>query len=262
MSAGIELDRYERGYDRLGGQVFSSNDVHPDRVNEAKDTRESAWAEVDKQKSCMRRAHEAYERGDGATAKHLSNEGKRHAAEADILFSKASDIIFEQNNPEVRPPPDTIDLHGLYVADAVKRVEKRVREDQQKGKTHLHVIVGKGNHSVDHVQKIKPAIEELCQNLGLQYATEENEGRIYVNLQGEEVTHIPASPHHDQPHGQPHGQHQAHQQQQQQHYGDQQQHYAAQQGQHYGGQNQQEEQDDEIERLLTKLFKKYCCTVM
>lgn len=45
-------------------------------------------------------------------------------------------------------------------------------------------IVGKGNHSPNHIQKIKPAVEQICQELGLQYSTEPNAGRMYVNLQG------------------------------------------------------------------------------
>lgn len=39
--------------------------------------------------------------------------------------------------------------------------------------------MGKGNHSTDHVQKLKPRVEQVCRELGLQYATEENSGRIY-----------------------------------------------------------------------------------
>jgi hypothetical protein len=34
------------------------------------------------------------------------------------------------------------------------------------------------------VQKIKPRVEQVCRELGLQYNTEQNEGRIYINLQG------------------------------------------------------------------------------
>ncbi|KAI0804121.1 DUF1771-domain-containing protein [Xylaria sp. FL0064] len=270
MSADIELDRYDRGYERLGGKVFN-RDVHSQKKVDYECLRKEAWEEVEKQRSCMKRAHEAYERGDGATAKQLSNEGKRHAAEADKCFANASNIIFEANNPGgPSGAPDTIDLHGLYVADAEKRVEDRIRHDQRDGKTHLHIIVGKGIHSVDHVQKIKPAIEQLCRDLGLQYATEENEGRIYVNLQGGNVTHMPPPPHHgDQPQyypgqqgplygGQHHsGQHHGGQSQQQEA-----QYYPGQQGQHYGGQNQQEEDYDVIERLVTRLCKKFCCTVM
>lgn len=44
--------------------------------------------------------------------------------------------------------------------------------------------MGKGNHSVNHIQKIKPQVEQVCQELHLQYATEENEGRMYINLTG------------------------------------------------------------------------------
>ncbi|KAI1282505.1 DUF1771-domain-containing protein [Xylaria sp. FL0933] len=269
-AAEVELSHLDIGFDRLGGKVFT-RDIHPDTEKKCETLRKKAREEVDKRKDCMRRAHEAYERGDGATAKQLSNEGKRHAARADEYFKEASDMIFSANNPEIAA--DTIDLHGLYVVEAERRVEERIQADQRAGKTHLHIIVGKGIHSVDHVQKIKPAIEKLCQDLGLQYATEENEGRIYVNLQGDDVTHMPPPPpnygghqqhYGDQPHyypGQqgPHygGQHHGGQSQQQ---GAP--YYPGQQGQHYGGQNQQEEENDDIERLVTRLFKKYCCTVM
>jgi hypothetical protein len=46
----------------------------------------------------------------------------------------------------------------------------------------LDSIVGRGNHSRDHVQKLKPRVEQVCRELGLQYSIEENTGRIYVNL--------------------------------------------------------------------------------
>lgn len=55
----------------------------------------------------------------------------------------------------------------------------------------LPSIVGKGNHSADHIQKIKPAVENICRELGLQYNTEHNEDRIYINLTGGEA--IPPS---------------------------------------------------------------------
>ena len=82
---------------------------------------------------------------------------------------------------------DTIDLHGQFVEEAEDILEERIRHARAAGQSHLHVIVGKGNHSTGHVQKIKPRVEQLCRELGLDYATEENEGRIYVNLQGGKV---------------------------------------------------------------------------
>ncbi|KAI1116222.1 DUF1771-domain-containing protein [Nemania sp. NC0429] len=261
MSAGIELDHYysERDQETLGSRAFN-RDVHPDIKDEYEVWRKRGQKEVALRRDCMQRAHEAYERGDGATAKQLSNEGKQHAAKADEWFGKASNSAFQTNN--VNTENDVIDLHGLYVTEAQDRLEDRIRQDQQAGKTHLHVIVGKGNHSVNHIQKLKPAIEELCQNLGLQYATEENEGRIYVNLQGGDIDEIP----HFSPQ---HGGHQHHQQQQQHHGGQEHNHpeqhqYQQQQHQqqHYGGQNQEDQQDDEVEKLVTNIFKKYCCAVM
>ena len=134
-------------------------------------------------------------------------------------------------------------------------------------------IVGKGIHSVNHVQKIKPKVEQICQELGLQYATEENAGRIYINLTGSPAQ-IPqhyqqntgAYPqHHGQQH---HGQHQSHQPSQQQYqqgpYSGQQQ--QGQQQQQYGGQQQDTNAEIEqlAEKLLPKLLKKLdgCCIVM
>ncbi|KAI1742479.1 hypothetical protein F4680DRAFT_412300 [Xylaria scruposa] len=145
-----------------------------------------------------------------------------------------------------------IDLHGLYVHEAVDFTTIRIRDNQSKGITDLHVIVGQGHHSIDHKQKIKPAIEELCENLGLRYATEENAGRIYINLQGDDVTHLPPPPppQHDGSQHRP------------QHHSNQQQHHSNQQQQHHGGQTQDEEQYDEVEKFLKKLINKYCCNVM
>jgi hypothetical protein len=120
--------------------------------------------------------------------------------------------------------------------------------------------VGRGNHSAGHVQKIKPRVEQVCQELGLQYATEENAGRIYVNLTGGEAV-MPSYPSHQAPyHGG--GGHQSYpgqqqQQQQQPYHGGQQQH------------QQQGQQQDEIEKVVNALLpkvlrklEKACCVVM
>lgn len=129
-------------------------------------------------------SREAYAAGDGAGAKALSNAGKAHAAQMDAYNKQASDFIFRENNAPGRVDPDCIDLHGQYVEEAERILEDRIREEKARGSSHLHVIVGRGNHSANHVQKLKPRVEELCRELGLEYHTEENEGRIYVALGG------------------------------------------------------------------------------
>lgn len=163
-----------------------------------------------------------------------------------------------------RVASDTIDLHGLFVEEAEDVLEERIRAARSRGETHLHVIVGKGNHSAGHVQKIKPRVEQVCRELGLQYRTEENEGRIYVNLQGGSVDQMPPPPMAPNYGGYP-GQHSGGYQ------GGQGQHHAG--GQYHGGQqqhggHQQQQQNDEVEELVRKglprLFKalKGCCVVM
>lgn len=163
---------------------------------------------------------------------------------------QARDYIFRANNAGDRVPGDTIDLHGLYVEEAEEVLEQRIKAARGRGEDHLHVIVGKGNHSRGHVQKIKPRVEQVCRELGLQYATEENEGRMFINLKGGSVHQMPPPPAHPMYGGHPGQQHG---------------------GQHHGGQahgGQQQGQNDDVEEMikkgLPKLFKalKGCCVVM
>jgi DNA-nicking Smr family endonuclease len=86
-------------------------------------------------------AHEAHERGDGATAHQLSEEGKTHATRMDAYNKQASDFIFRENNAPGRVADDTIDLHGQFVEEAEDILEQRIRYAQQHGQTRLHVYV-------------------------------------------------------------------------------------------------------------------------
>ncbi|CZT47625.1 related to nuclear WD protein PRL1 [Rhynchosporium secalis] len=246
---------------RLGGKAFNHSSSG-DAEAEYDRLRDLARQEAGKRSSCFDKAHQAYERGDGAGAHQLSEEGKGHAAKMDQFNKQASDFIFRENNAPGRVADDTIDLHGQFVEEAEDILEQRIRYAQQNGQTHLHVIVGKGNHSVNHVQKIKPRVEQVCRELGLQYETEENAGRMYINLSGGPATMPPANSYQQgQQHGRFHGQ--------QPQSGHQQGGYPG--GQNHGQQqhgNQQNGQNDEMEKLakklLPKLLKKLdgCCVVM
>lgn len=152
--------------------------------------RDLARNERQKRQDCFDRAHEAYESGDGAKAHELSEAGKKHAAKMDEYNKQASEFIFRENNAEDRVAGDELDLHGQFVEEAEDILEERIRYAQKHGQTHLHVIVGKGNHSTGHVQKLKPRCEQVCRDLGLQFRTEDNAGRIYVDLTGGEA-HLP-----------------------------------------------------------------------
>ncbi|KAL2171036.1 hypothetical protein VTG60DRAFT_3884 [Thermothelomyces hinnuleus] len=255
---------------RLGGRAFnhsSSADIEAeyDRL------RDLARAEGEKKRSCFDQAHEAYERGDGARAKELSEEGKRHQRKQAEYNKQASEFIFRENNAPGRVADDTIDLHGQFVEEAEEILEQRIRHAQATGQSHLHVIVGKGNHSTNHVQKLKPRVEQVCREFGLDYATEENEGRIYVDLTGGKVSTpppLPAQPGRGSHHegyggGVGHDRHhrQQNQQQQQQHYGE-----SAAGYHHHQRPTQQQQQrppqpEQEQDDLLTSCIKG-CCLVM
>ncbi|KAI1180242.1 DUF1771-domain-containing protein [Nemania sp. FL0916] len=250
----IDTERYRehRVHGRLGGSTFNHS---PSAGDEAEHKRLSDLAdeEYGLRRDCMERSHSAYQRGDKAGAKQLSNEGKAHGAKAEKWEKQASDFIFQVNNAKERVAPDEIDLHGQHVDEALYHLIKRIEDEQKQGHTHLHVIVGKGIHSVNHIQRLKPAVEELCDKRGLRYETEENEGRVYLYLPQRTSAHVPSSPQYPAQHGgyadHAHG-------------GNQQQYHPGQQQQHHGGQNQQEQQEEEIEKLVTKLFQKFCCVVM
>lgn len=133
------------------------------------------------------KAHQAYTTHNGAEASSLSSLGKQHQASAAAYNTQASQFIFLQNNSISSLPSDTIDLHGQYVDEAEAILETRIRAAKSQGQDHLHVIVGKGIHSPGHIQKIKPMVERICKEEGLQFQTERNEGRIYVDLKGGEA---------------------------------------------------------------------------
>ncbi|KAJ0168310.1 Smr domain-containing protein C11H11.03c [Colletotrichum tanaceti] len=243
---------------RLGGRAFNhANDDDDSEVEREYDRlRDAAREEANKRNQCFERSQQAYQSGDGAAAKELSNEGKRHAQRMEDLNRQASEFIFRENNAAGRVTGSCVDLHGQFVEEAERILEERIRADRARGQDHLHAIVGKGNHSTGHVQKLKPRIEEICREMGLNYSTEENAGRIYINLQGGDAT-MPPPPqvggghHGGQHHG---GQQQPHHDgQQQPHHGDQ---------QHHGGQQQgQDESTDLVVKILKKL-EKACCVVM
>ena len=70
-------------------------------------------------------ASRAHGSGDGGAAKHFSNQGHQHQKRKDQLNREAADWIFRANNRV--QTLGSIDLHGLYVQEAIERVEASVQ---------------------------------------------------------------------------------------------------------------------------------------
>lgn len=60
-----------------------------------------------------------------------------------------------------RPGTSKIDVHLLRKEEALKAVEKALREVQLRGGHQLHVIVGREIHSADGKPVLKPFIKSM-----------------------------------------------------------------------------------------------------
>ncbi|KAK7685326.1 hypothetical protein QCA50_011690 [Cerrena zonata] len=113
--------------------------IDPNQVNQHNphytSLRARANEEGDKMASCFEQSHEAYQRGDGAAAKELSNEGKAHQREMERLNKEASDWIFIENNKDSNP--GEVDLHGLYVKEAISYTDRSIQEAKARGDSEI-----------------------------------------------------------------------------------------------------------------------------
>ncbi|OAX33893.1 hypothetical protein K503DRAFT_699647, partial [Rhizopogon vinicolor AM-OR11-026] len=79
--------------------------------------------------------------------------------------------------------PGELDLHGLYVKEAISYSDKAIKEARQRGDSQIRLIVGKGLHSNGHVAKIKPALEDLMRQHNLPAEVDpQNAGILIVQL--------------------------------------------------------------------------------
>ncbi|RDB16984.1 hypothetical protein Hypma_002677 [Hypsizygus marmoreus] len=158
--------------------------IHEDlnQINQSNDyyvgLRARANEEGDSMAKCFEQSRQAYDRGDKAEAKTLSNRGKEHQRKMETLNKQASDWIFIENNKDSKP--GEIDLHGLYVKEAIARTDEAIQEAKERGDSELHLIVGKGLHSNNGSGKIKPAVEELMQKHRLVAELDPQNGGVLI----------------------------------------------------------------------------------
>ncbi|KZP31756.1 DUF1771-domain-containing protein [Athelia psychrophila] len=140
--------------------------------------RAQAIQEGEDMAECFEQSQQAYRYGDGARAKRLSNEGHACRTMMDSLNKQASDWIFAENNKDRNP--EEIDLHDLYVPEAINRTERAIVQAMQRGDTEIRLIVGQGNHSQYRCAKIKPAIQKLVQKYRLVAAPDVNNAGVII----------------------------------------------------------------------------------
>ncbi|KAK0477558.1 hypothetical protein IW261DRAFT_265787 [Armillaria novae-zelandiae] len=121
--------------------------------------------EGDEMVRCFSESREAYSRGDRAAAKILSNQGKFHKQSMQQLNKEASNGIYLKNNRDRKL--GEIDLHGLYVKEAVAYTDAALEEAKLRGDSEIRFIVGRGLHSEDGEAKLGPAIKGLMRKYQL-----------------------------------------------------------------------------------------------
>ncbi|RPA91320.1 hypothetical protein L873DRAFT_1781287 [Choiromyces venosus 120613-1] len=119
-------------------------------------------------------SHNAYASGDRALAHTLSQRGKQHGNNMKAYNAQAKNFIFDINNANL--PDDTVDLHGLYVDEAMDVLRWRIQDIWNEG---LWVIVGRGSHSAGGA-RLGPAVQRFCREVGVQAGEGMMEGRLYL----------------------------------------------------------------------------------
>ncbi|KAI7903801.1 uncharacterized protein BX663DRAFT_505287 [Cokeromyces recurvatus] len=157
----------------------ASEDIDDDQIYS--ELRQRAHEEAEKRNECYSKSQEAYQNGDGAEAKELSNKGHYHDNLMKEYNKKAADHIYAIRNQG--RPINEIDLHGLFVKEASEKVEEAIQRCQENGQTDLVIIVGKGLHSPGQIAKLKPAIIELVKKYNVSCQPNiPNPGCLYVEF--------------------------------------------------------------------------------
>ncbi|CAF3718712.1 unnamed protein product [Rotaria sordida] len=96
----------------------------------------------------------AYRSGHKSDAKILSIKKNDLYRQMNEKNQQAAELIFKHFNQD--RPNNVIDLHGLYVEEALQYLQKKLDECRSKNKSQLIIITGIGNNSPDKIAKIKP----------------------------------------------------------------------------------------------------------
>ncbi|CAK7903380.1 hypothetical protein CAAN1_07S07162 [[Candida] anglica] len=227
---------------RLGG-----DDYNHATDSEYKRLRAKADECYQKRSSLSQQSQAAFKSGDKSRAHDLSEESKKFLSQAEGYNRQAAEYVFRENNAD--SAGDEIDLHGLYVKEAEYILQNRLGAAIRSNQSHLRVIVGKGLHSSNGIAKLKPAIDQLCDECNLRHRIDpKNTGVMIIDLENAQTSQIPnhwtAGAPQQQQSQQPH-----YQQQQQPHYQQQQQ-----QQHQQGGSSNDIKTGNQFVDLLLKAF--------
>ena len=104
--------------------------------------------------TCFEKSQNAFHNGDHNKAKEWSEKGKEYGHKVDEANEKAARAIFDSLNKKGKHPVRTYDFHGLYVKEALSKLEEIVKFAKRQKWSDVTIIVGRGNHSLNGVAKV------------------------------------------------------------------------------------------------------------
>ena len=171
--------------------------------------RAGAIAAGDRRRQYSDESQAAWHANRKAEAKALSNQSKEAGLEVERLNARAAELIFKSYNPaypveggnawwidwllggdeDWEGRLGTVDLHGLYVAEAVDRVKKHLERCTERGVQKTTIITGRGLHSQGGVAKIRPEVEKWLRERATEFRVLPgiNEGAFAVELVKEQT---------------------------------------------------------------------------
>ncbi|GFQ67990.1 NEDD4-binding protein 2 [Trichonephila clavata] len=161
----------------------------PTISSEAQKLREIAADCYIQRQNCIQKAQSYYCRGMKTAASYYAQEGSEHGYNFKRANKEAADLINKERNALLKPL--VLDLHGLYVQEAIPALEKFLRDKKleiqrksQSGLVRISVITGQGVHSV-RGPKLRPSVVEYLKKNGYRFA-DINLGtlEVYLSIDG------------------------------------------------------------------------------
>ncbi|KAH3872081.1 NEDD4-binding protein 2-like [Dreissena polymorpha] len=127
-------------------------------------------------------AKSAFTSGDKQGASTYSKLGHSENGKMRQANKKAADLILKTLNKSF-PKCLTLDLHGLYVSEALNFLNEFIEAHLNEGVDEVQIITGKGNHSDNGRPRLRPTIMEHLKKKGFMYTEDKvNTGEFTVHL--------------------------------------------------------------------------------
>ncbi len=143
--------------------------------------RNQASSYHDKVVSCAKRSQDAWKKGDKGEAGTLSEEKKSWQKKKDDANRKAAKLILD---PQKSRTTGEIDLHGLYLAEALDATKEFLKYWSKKSSVQetVLIITGAGHHSENNKAVIRPKVEKMIKDQSLKYESVHGNGAFRVAL--------------------------------------------------------------------------------